>query len=158
MPAAAALSDDDRLVVAHCAALSFPPASQPPPPPTTSSSSSGAGAGASFQVHHASHPYPCAAFAFPPSWSAAPGWAAAGRAAFGDAEVDPSLFPSLRSVGSGVPARANAAFLASFGALLDGSPLQSEVSSPTSSSSRSRRLRVRGLFGALLFRYLCLLL
>ncbi|EAZ08987.1 hypothetical protein OsI_31251 [Oryza sativa Indica Group] len=136
MPAAAALSDDDRLVVAHCAALSFPPASQPPPLPTTSSSSSGAGAGASFQVHHASHPYPCAAFAFPPSWSAAPGWAAAGRAAFGDAEVDPSLFPSLRSVGSGVPARANAAFLASFGALLDGSPLQSEVSRAVAEEKR----------------------
>jgi enhanced disease susceptibility 1 protein len=42
--------------------------------------------------------------------------------------VDPALFPSLRAVGSGVPARANAAFLDSFRGLLDGSTLQSEVS------------------------------
>uniref|UniRef100_A0A453KS16 Uncharacterized protein n=1 Tax=Aegilops tauschii subsp. strangulata TaxID=200361 RepID=A0A453KS16_AEGTS len=79
----------------------------------------------------ASHPYPCAAFVFPPTWSAA-AWMpsspdAGGRAPFGDAEVDPALFPSLRSVGSGVPARASAAFVAAFSGLLDGSPLQTEV-------------------------------
>uniref|UniRef100_A0A0E0KMI6 Uncharacterized protein n=1 Tax=Oryza punctata TaxID=4537 RepID=A0A0E0KMI6_ORYPU len=45
----------------------------------------------------------------------------------GAQQVDPSLFPSLRSIGSGVPARANAAFLAAFRALLDDSPLQSET-------------------------------
>ena len=118
---AAALSDDDRLLVAHCAALSFPSGSCSP----TSAAAS------SFQVHHASHPYPCAAFVFQPTWSAA-GWMpsshdAGSRAPFGDAEVDPALFPSLRSVGSGVPARASAAFVAAFKGLLDSSPLQSEV-------------------------------
>jgi hypothetical protein len=51
-----------------------------------------------------------------------------GRPQFGDMEVDPELFPSLRAVGSGVAARANAAFLAAFRRLLDCSPLQSEVS------------------------------
>ena len=120
---AASLSDDDRLLVAHCAELSFP--STPAPPAASAASRS-------FQVHHASHPYPCAAFAFAPSWSAAD-WAApssveGARQPFGDAEVDAALFPSLRAVGSGVPARANAAFLAAFRGLLDGSPLQSEVS------------------------------
>ncbi|KAL5200824.1 hypothetical protein ABZP36_035178 [Zizania latifolia] len=123
----AALSDDDRLLIAHCAALSFAAAAPAPP-------------SASFQVHHASHPYPCAAFLFPPSWSAAC-WGAAspgagGRAPFGDAQVDPALFPSLRSVGSGVPARANAAFLAAFRALLDGSLLQSEVSRAVAEEKR----------------------
>ena len=110
---AASLSEDDRLLVAHCAALCFPSSS-----PTA----------AAFQVHHASHPYPCAAFAFPPSWSAAD-WMGGdgGRAPFGDAEVDPALFPSLRAVGSGIPARTNAAFLGAFRRLLDGSTLQSEV-------------------------------
>jgi len=52
-----------------------------------------------------------------------------GRPPFGDAEVDPALFPSLRAVGSGIPARTNAAFLAAFRRLLDGSTLQSEVAS-----------------------------
>ncbi|KAL6655635.1 hypothetical protein ACP70R_006461 [Stipagrostis hirtigluma subsp. patula] len=121
-PRAASLSDDDRLLVAHCAALSFPSGAPPASCPSTSPS---------FQVHHASHPYPCSAFVFPPSWSAAD-WAPSpaggvGRPPFGDAEVDPALFPSLRAVGSGVPARANAAFLGAFRGLLDGSPLQSEV-------------------------------
>ncbi|XP_062193440.1 protein EDS1L-like isoform X1 [Phragmites australis] len=128
-PRAASLSDDDRLLVAHCAALSFPS-----PPAAAASPSSPA----SFQVHHASHPYPCAAFAFPPSWSAAD-WApspADGRLPFGDAEVDPALFPSLRAVGTGVPARANAAFLAAFRGLLDGSPLQSEVSRAVAEEKR----------------------
>jgi enhanced disease susceptibility 1 protein len=120
---AAALSDDDRLLVARCAALSFPSGSRSPASATAAASS--------FQVHHASQPYPCAAFVFPPTWSAA-GWMpsspeAGGRAPFGDAEVDPALFPSLRSVGSGIPARASAAFVAAFRGLLDGSPLQSEV-------------------------------
>uniref|UniRef100_A0A453KS17 EDS1 EP domain-containing protein n=1 Tax=Aegilops tauschii subsp. strangulata TaxID=200361 RepID=A0A453KS17_AEGTS len=123
-PRGAALSDDDRLLVAHCAALSFPSASRSPP-------SAAAASSASFQAHHASHPYPCAAFVFPPTWSAA-AWMpsspdAGGRAPFGDAEVDPALFPSLRSVGSGVPARASAAFVAAFSGLLDGSPLQTEL-------------------------------
>ncbi|KAF7065440.1 hypothetical protein CFC21_071543 [Triticum aestivum] len=129
-PRGAALSDDDRLLVAHCAALSFPSASRSP----TSAAS------ASFQVHHASHPYPCAAFVFQPTWSAA-GWMpsspdAGGRAPFGDAEVDPALFPSLRSVGSGVPARASAAFVAAFRGLLDGSPLQTEVSKAVAEEKR----------------------
>jgi len=121
---AASLSDDDRLLVAHCAELSFPPSSPAP----------AAASARSFQVHHASHPNPCAAFAFAfaPSWSAAdwaaPSSAEGARQPFGDAEVDAALFPSLRAVGSGVPARANAAFLAAFRGLLDGSPLQSEVS------------------------------
>ncbi|KAE8816490.1 protein EDS1L-like [Hordeum vulgare] len=128
-PRGAALSDDDRLLVAHCAGLSFPSASRSPPSAT-----------ASFQVHHASHPYPCAAFVFPPTWSAA-GWMppsldAGGRAPFGDAEVDPALFPSLRSVGSGVPARASAAFVAAFRGLLDGSPLQTEVSKAVAEEKR----------------------
>uniref|UniRef100_A0A8R7QCA5 Fungal lipase-like domain-containing protein n=1 Tax=Triticum urartu TaxID=4572 RepID=A0A8R7QCA5_TRIUA len=131
-PRGAALSDDDRLLVAHCAALSFPSASGSP--------SSAASASASFQVHHASRPYPCAAFVFPPTWSAA-GWMpsspdAGGRAPFGDAEVDPALFPSLRSVGSGVPARASAAFVAAFRGLLDGSPLQTEVSKAVAEEKR----------------------
>ncbi|KAL6846615.1 hypothetical protein ACP4OV_024063 [Aristida adscensionis] len=129
-PRAASLSDDDRLLVAHCAALSFPSAD----------AAAAAPAAASFQVHHASHPYPCAAFAFPPSWSAA-GWAPSpaaggGRPPFGDAEVDPALFTSLRAVGSGVPARANAALLAAFSGLLDGSPLQSEVSRAVAEEKR----------------------
>nr|AVT42365.1 enhanced disease susceptibility 1 [Triticum aestivum] len=131
-PRGAALSDDDRLLVAHCAALSFPSASGSPP--------SAASASASFQVHHASRPYPCAAFVFPPTWSAA-GWMpsspdAGGRAPFGDAEVHPALFPSLRSVGSGVPARASAAFVAAFRGLLDGSPLQTEVSKAVAEEKR----------------------
>ncbi|CAM0951263.1 unnamed protein product [Alopecurus aequalis] len=126
---AAALSDDDRLLVAHCAELSFPSGSRSP-----------ASAASSFQVHHASHPYPCAAFVFPPTWSAA-GWMpsspdAGGRAPFGDMEVDPALFPSLRSVGSGVPARANAAFVAAFRGLLDSSPFQSEVSRAVAEEKR----------------------
>uniref|UniRef100_A0ACD5YFH9 Uncharacterized protein n=1 Tax=Avena sativa TaxID=4498 RepID=A0ACD5YFH9_AVESA len=129
-PRAAALSDDDRLLVGHCAALSFPSGSRSPSSATASS----------FQVHHASHPYPCAAFVFTPTWSAA-GWMPSspddgGRAPFGDAEVDPALFPSLRSVGSGVPARANAAFVAAFRGLLDGSPLQSEVSRAVAEEKR----------------------
>jgi enhanced disease susceptibility 1 protein len=111
---AAELSDDDRLLVAHCAALCFPS----PATPATSSS---------FQAHHASHPYPCAAFSFASSWSAAD-WVEGGRPPFGETEVDPELFPSLRAVGSGVAARGNAAFLVAFRGLLDGSPLQSEVS------------------------------
>uniref|UniRef100_A0A453KRS9 Fungal lipase-type domain-containing protein n=1 Tax=Aegilops tauschii subsp. strangulata TaxID=200361 RepID=A0A453KRS9_AEGTS len=91
-------------------------------------------------AHHASHPYPCAAFVFPPTWSAA-AWMpsspdAGGRAPFGDAEVDPALFPSLRSVGSGVPARASAAFVAAFSGLLDGSPLQTEVSKAVAEEKR----------------------
>ncbi|XP_020150607.1 protein EDS1L [Aegilops tauschii subsp. strangulata] len=132
-PRGAALSDDDRLLVAHCAALSFPSASRSPP-------SAAAASSASFQAHHASHPYPCAAFVFPPTWSAA-AWMpsspdAGGRAPFGDAEVDPALFPSLRSVGSGVPARASAAFVAAFSGLLDGSPLQTEVSKAVAEEKR----------------------
>ncbi|KAJ1289560.1 hypothetical protein BS78_02G174200 [Paspalum vaginatum] len=124
----ASLSDDDRLLVAHCAALSFPSSSPSAASPSPS---------ASFEVHHASHPYPCAAFAFPPSWSAAD-WMGgdAGRPPFGDAEVDPALFPSLRAIGSGVLARANAAFLAAFRGLLDGSPLQSEVSKAVADEKR----------------------
>jgi enhanced disease susceptibility 1 protein len=128
---AASLSDDDRLLVAHCAELSFP-SHTPAPPPAPATPAASAPARGSFQVHHASHPYPCAAFAFAPSWSAAdwaaPSSAGGARHPFGDAEVDPALFPSLRAVGSGVPARANAAFLDSFRGLLDGSTLQSEVS------------------------------
>ncbi|KAK3133260.1 hypothetical protein QOZ80_6AG0534360 [Eleusine coracana subsp. coracana] len=116
------LSDDDRLVVAHCAALCFPSSETP-------------AASSSFQVHHASHPYPCAAFTFPPSWSAAE-WVEGGRPPFGETEVDPALFPSLRAVGSGVVARANAAFLAAFRGLLDGSPLQSEVSRAVAEEKR----------------------
>ncbi|KAG2634879.1 protein EDS1L-like [Panicum virgatum] len=127
---AASLSDDDRLLVAHCAELSFPPSSPAP----------AAASARYFQVHHASHPYPCAAFAFAPSWSAAdwaaPSTAEGARQPFGDAEVDAALFPSLRAVGSGVPARANAAFLAAFRGLLDGSPLQSEVSRAVAEEKR----------------------
>lgn len=122
-PNAASLSEDDRLLVAHCATLSFPSSSPTAAAAATPSASS-------FQVHHASHPYPCAAFVFPPSWSAAD-WMGGdgGHPPFGDAEVDPALFPSLRAVGSGIPARTNAAFLGNFRRLLDGSTLQSEVAS-----------------------------
>jgi hypothetical protein len=54
-------------------------------------------------------------------------WVPADRPPFGDAEVDPTVFPSLRSVGSGVVARVNAAFLSSFQRLLICSSLQSVV-------------------------------
>jgi hypothetical protein len=79
---------------------------------------------------------------------------AGGRAPFGDAEVDPALFPSLRSVGSGIPARASAAFVAAFRGLLDGSPLQSEVR--TFFDRRFRQNYIGRTFCALLLQWLWL--
>jgi hypothetical protein len=49
--------------------------------------------------------------------------------------VDPTLFPLLRAVESGVPTRANAAFLDAFCGLLDRSTLQSKVSDSSVSFS-----------------------
>ncbi|KAJ4762321.1 alpha/beta-Hydrolases superfamily protein [Rhynchospora pubera] len=80
-----------------------------------------------YLVHSLSQPYPCSIVAFPGSW-VADDWVPVERPPFGDAEVDSSLFPSLKSVGSGVVARVNATFLSSFQRLLICSTLQSEVS------------------------------
>lgn len=79
-----------------------------------------------YLVHTLSHPYPCSIIAFPGSW-VADEWVRADRPPFGDTEVDTALFPSLRSVGSGVVARVNAAFLSSFQRLLICSSLKSVV-------------------------------
>lgn len=103
---------DDRVLIDQCCSLSMRAHASSGAPP--------------YHVHSLSHPYPCSIIAFPGSW-VADEWVPVDRPPFGDAEVDPAVFPSLRSVGSGVVARANAAFLSSFQRLLICSSLQSLV-------------------------------
>ncbi|KAJ3677454.1 hypothetical protein LUZ60_003178 [Juncus effusus] len=88
-----------------------------------------------FVVHSLTNPYPCAIFAFSGAWTADE-WLSGGKPPFGETEVDPSVFPSLRSVGSGVIARVNASFLSSFERLVVYSTLQSEVSKAISEGKR----------------------
>ncbi|XP_072971357.1 protein EDS1L-like [Typha angustifolia] len=104
------MRDEERILIEHCCSLSVRSHSSSSP----------------FLLHSLIHSSPTSVFVFPGSWFASD-WIDGARAHFGDCEVDSSLFPSLRSVGSGVVARVNGSFLCSFQRLLAGSSFRSEV-------------------------------
>ncbi|KAI0497198.1 hypothetical protein KFK09_020420 [Dendrobium nobile] len=83
----------------------------------------------SFLIRSFTDPLPCSVFAFRASWSA-DDWIDDDpfpASSFGEAAVDNSLFPSLRSLGNDVPALVNLAFLRSFQRILAEGRLHAEV-------------------------------
>ncbi|OAY62848.1 Protein EDS1L [Ananas comosus] len=129
-PESVDMGEEERILIELCCSLSMRAhhhsSSFSSSPSSSSSSSSSSSIASPFILHSLTHPSPCSIFAFPGSWCA-DDWICGGRAPFGDSEVDSDLFPSLKSIGPGVVARVNAAFLSSFRRILTGSTLQSEV-------------------------------